>query len=283
MLSEVVTRYCPQCLFEAPSQSALDNFNTCQRNCVSCPRCDSNAIPRHSDGGYLVSCSLQCGWSAHIASKPLASFADLSQKDAFSQLYKAFTTGDELASPPSRDESPKPVSLRAKWARKCSACRTMLVMPNPSPSKLDFSVLSPLNNVMPRIEDRGNEVVVFNSASNPVEVEMCSEIHMLGPLQPRNSTKELLQGVPAEWIKRETTESRQVFMEKSRYDDFAVFRPALSRFKVKTNPEANQPREMWVSLSSSSEADSPFRGDEDELEGSLTEDDWKPGRAESFD
>lgn len=251
-------------MFEVPNQEALRSFNYCQRNCLLCPRCEVNAIARHSNTGYIVSCSLECGWSTHIAEKPLASAGDLSQKDAFTELHNAFVRGEELKTRPSCHESPKCVSLRAKWARKCNACMSILVMPNPSPSKVEFSTLSLMANIMPRIEDTGREVVAFNPLSYPIEVEMCSEIHAIEPHKPRNTVKEIIQGVPTEWVHRETKESRQVFMEKSRYKDFAIFEPILSQFKVIIKSENQQlkEKEMWVKISPRRGADSSRSDDE---------------------
>ncbi|KAK4135227.1 hypothetical protein BT67DRAFT_400536 [Trichocladium antarcticum] len=79
---EIVTYYCPNCLFEVPSSNLRSEGNRCTRNCFQCPICigplaitsletkpnpgllaasDNTAAPHH--GPYALTCSY-CHWSS---------------------------------------------------------------------------------------------------------------------------------------------------------------------------------------------------------------------------
>jgi dynactin-4 len=79
---EIVTYYCPNCLFEVPSSNIKSEGNSCTRNCFQCPICigplavtsvetkpdpsllaatDNTAAPHH--GPYALTCSY-CHWSS---------------------------------------------------------------------------------------------------------------------------------------------------------------------------------------------------------------------------
>lgn len=67
---EVISRYCPNCLFEVTSQTAKADENTCSRNCFQCPSCYSSTkvVSRKRSNQdeaptYELSCN-HCGWGS---------------------------------------------------------------------------------------------------------------------------------------------------------------------------------------------------------------------------
>ncbi|RPB24145.1 hypothetical protein L211DRAFT_857418 [Terfezia boudieri ATCC MYA-4762] len=70
VLEEIVSYYCPSCLFEVPSSTVKTEGNRCTRNCFQCPICFASiSVVSNSDqvtaptGPYSLTCSY-CHWSS---------------------------------------------------------------------------------------------------------------------------------------------------------------------------------------------------------------------------
>ncbi|KAG0646777.1 Dynactin subunit 4 [Hyphodiscus hymeniophilus] len=119
VLDEIVTWYCPNCLFEVPSSTVKSEGNRCTRSCFQCPICISplsvssvEAPPEglgaeytSQSGPYVLNCSF-CNWSSKeigiVLEKP---------NSVFQQLSKIRNKGQPAAN--------------AKEARKDSVARTL--------------------------------------------------------------------------------------------------------------------------------------------------------------
>lgn len=90
--TEIVSRYCPQCLFEVTASSARSEGNRCVRNCFRCPDCDtgltvvgattaissddsptnsssssrSNSRQQEARDGYMLKCP-HCQWTSQTS------------------------------------------------------------------------------------------------------------------------------------------------------------------------------------------------------------------------
>ncbi|KAH8815887.1 dynactin Arp1 p62 subunit RO2 [Xylogone sp. PMI_703] len=76
-LEEILTWYCPNCLFEVPSSTVKSEGNRCTRNCFNCPICTSPLAVTNLElpptglgaefatpiGSYVLSCG-HCTWSS---------------------------------------------------------------------------------------------------------------------------------------------------------------------------------------------------------------------------
>lgn len=98
VLDEIVTYYCPNCLFEVPGSSVKTDGNRCARSCFQCPSCTSplsvnslensvassllGADQATPSGPWVLSC-LYCNWSSKeigiTFEKPNAIYAQLSK------------------------------------------------------------------------------------------------------------------------------------------------------------------------------------------------------------
>lgn len=63
--SEIVTYYCPNCLFEVPGASVRGERNRCARNCFACPLCQAVLTVNGDPDGksYWLSCG-SCRWQS---------------------------------------------------------------------------------------------------------------------------------------------------------------------------------------------------------------------------
>ena len=62
---EIISYYCPSCLFETPSSMVRSEGNRCARNCFNCPICTSQMVTvplGEPKDGFVLSCNY-CMWS----------------------------------------------------------------------------------------------------------------------------------------------------------------------------------------------------------------------------
>ncbi|RMZ86431.1 hypothetical protein DV736_g6341, partial [Chaetothyriales sp. CBS 134916] len=63
---EILSWYCPYCLFETPSSTVRNETNRCARNCFNCPICTSQLVTApvgdNKDGPFILNCNY-CMWS----------------------------------------------------------------------------------------------------------------------------------------------------------------------------------------------------------------------------
>ena len=62
---EIISYYCPSCLFETPSSMVRSEGNRCARNCFSCPVCTSQMVTvplGEPKDGFVLNCNY-CMWS----------------------------------------------------------------------------------------------------------------------------------------------------------------------------------------------------------------------------
>ncbi|KAK4234463.1 dynactin subunit 4 [Achaetomium macrosporum] len=164
---EIVTYYCPNCLFEVPSSTIKSEGNRCTRSCFQCPICigplavtsvetkpdpgllaatDNTAAP-HS-GPYALTCSY-CNWSSTEVGikfdKPNSIHAQLAKlrnggttrltakerkerrKDPSYRSQAAATTGSEGGAGPGKEEK---LDLETQFANLKSFYQRQLADPN---------------------------------------------------------------------------------------------------------------------------------------------------------
>ena len=116
---EIVTYFCPSCLFEVPSSNIKSEGNRCTRSCVQCPICpgtlsvsaehsSSSGSSRHSAdnaaapvNSYTLTCSY-CNWS----SREIGIHFEKSNS-IYSQLQKIRNSGRPRLTPKERKERRK--------------------------------------------------------------------------------------------------------------------------------------------------------------------------------
>ncbi|ANB15999.1 hypothetical protein AWJ20_3649 [Sugiyamaella lignohabitans] len=58
---EVISRFCPSCLYEVTESSARASSNKCLRNCLQCPECGSSVVASSEGDTYKLNCNY-CSW-----------------------------------------------------------------------------------------------------------------------------------------------------------------------------------------------------------------------------
>lgn len=84
--TEIVCRYCPQCLFEVTASSARSEGNRCVRSCFRCPECNTGVMTVGAPGartdesgdrqGYILKCPY-CDWNSQHAGLTLSKTTSL--------------------------------------------------------------------------------------------------------------------------------------------------------------------------------------------------------------
>ncbi|KAI0976261.1 dynactin p62 family-domain-containing protein [Xylaria arbuscula] len=148
---ELVTIYCPSCLFEVGSSSVKTEGNRCTRSCFQCPICigplavqavesppdpnpplaSENATTPTSAGSWVLTCSY-CHWnSSEIGvkfDKPQGIFGQLQKLRYGEEQSKHVVSGD--TSPNKSDSTPE--TSKAKFAALKSFYGSQTVSANPS-------------------------------------------------------------------------------------------------------------------------------------------------------
>ncbi|KAK6419318.1 hypothetical protein LTR95_017079, partial [Oleoguttula sp. CCFEE 5521] len=83
-IEEVITWYCPSCLFEVPSGSVRGDGNRCARSCLDCPVCEAPLNPtsigeRDTAEEYVLRCGY-CHWTSADAGIKLAKSTKLTEQ-----------------------------------------------------------------------------------------------------------------------------------------------------------------------------------------------------------
>ncbi|ORY63382.1 dynactin p62 family protein [Pseudomassariella vexata] len=170
---EVVTLYCPSCLFEVGNSSVKTEGNRCTRSCFQCPICigplsvqsleSTPAAPEPSllsadhatatgPAGPWILCCSYCNWnSSEIGvkfDKPQGIFAQLSKlRSGYDNHHSRYTSsGDGDTYPTKRDADGEPGSTKARFASLKSFYQTQMSNENPNSglgSTMDYGYGSP--------------------------------------------------------------------------------------------------------------------------------------------
>lgn len=227
---EVASIFCPSCLFEATQTSAIANGNVCLRNCLRCPDCVTNLVVSSTDAGYTARCA-QCGYSIELAKgRSLAlQVEDTAENERIERLKRAFVDGKEIEAEPANPRKlPLRVPLRARYAKFCKYCRNKVVDPDPQPGSAKIVNAVMARSMVPEIRILAKadqpQLAVFNPTPLELQVSLASKSDVrflatqltLKPGSAKRDDLSLIRGVPECLVGRETTASRQVFMEGSR-------------------------------------------------------------------
>jgi len=115
VLDEIVTWYCPNCLFEVPSSSVKSEGNRCTRSCFNCPICTSPLSVNSTEpppeglgaeysstaGPYVLNCAF-CYWSSKEIGIQLEK-----PNSIFAQLAKIRNGGEAYITPKERRREQK--------------------------------------------------------------------------------------------------------------------------------------------------------------------------------
>ncbi|KAI0405382.1 dynactin p62 family-domain-containing protein [Xylaria palmicola] len=160
---EIVTIYCPSCLFEVGSSSLKTEGNRCTRSCFQCPICigplavqaaesptepallSADSTAPTPAGPWVLTCSY-CQWSSSEIGvkfdKPQGIFSQLQRIRYGEEQSKHIVSGD--ASPP--QPGPDPETVKAKFAALKSFYGAQAVNANPAAGLAglgDFGLNSP--------------------------------------------------------------------------------------------------------------------------------------------
>lgn len=208
---EVVTRFCPSCLYEVSTNTARADGNRCLRNCFTCPRCDKDVTLTVEASGqderreYNLKCP-QCHYTTkdqgiHLNKKrSLASqiyeMAYLEKEKRFETLRQYFIETSLPSSIKSKhkknvpnvialEENPRSIlypelrKLRGKRAKRCMGCRHLLIKPESKPTSTQYRIKLMALNILPSIRVHGNEDVL--------KVETLHQYNMI-VTNPQNTT-----------------------------------------------------------------------------------------------
>lgn len=227
---EVKAIFCPSCLFETTQTSAVASGNVCLRNCLRCPDCLANLIVSSADSGYSARCAV-CAYHVELAKgRPLAAQAeDVAESERIESLKEAFVNGSEIELKPlDPAKLPLRVPLRARYSKFCKYCRNQVVDHDPQPASAKIINAVMARSMVPEIKIlTGTDqprMVVSNPTPLELQVSLASKSAIrfavtqltLKPGSGKRDDLSLVRGVPECLIGRETTASRQVFMEGSR-------------------------------------------------------------------
>lgn len=233
---EVVSWFCSMCLFEVTQSAAVKNGNKCLRNCLKCPCCRANLVVSTHGDTYSARCA-NCEYKYDNLHKggTLASQVDaMSLDERLETLRTAFVDGQccdlSVEDSAGSDAQPLPqlAPLRARYSKYCKYCRNLMVNPDPQPGSAKMLQLTMARSMVPEIylldREEGAQMWISNPTPLNVNVSLASTADVkfmapqisLSPSTGKRDDKTLIRGVPEMFVSRETTASRQVFMEGSR-------------------------------------------------------------------
>jgi dynactin-4 len=181
---DIITRYCPSCLFEVPAATAKRDNNRCMRNCFWCPKCYSTATVvgsgKEESRKYSIDCT-HCEWktgSKYDKQSPLVSqiLNEPCYRDDVSLFANLRSTYGALTREPSKRDkkklsdsqlsagianlslnddseiSPLLQSLRVKTSKACKVCKRILTKPEPRPASTKFKIKLLALNYLPQLD-----------------------------------------------------------------------------------------------------------------------------------
>lgn len=246
---EIVTRFCPSCMHEVPSALARKSNNTCPRNCLQCPLCSSPVLGSGSEDVY--SCTY-CEWKLDSALVKLNKATNKTLSDQIrenvnheiqerfnyleksyrSQLFESLEQDNAEFQEDHCRKVPSLVQLRAKSAKKCTACLHTLCKPETNVSSTGFKFQSMATAVLPKLiltkhpneqsylltvvnalADTEIKVNIAAPAKSSTRITLLCPNLQLGPCPEELNSRSLISQVPSFMIRTETNASRKVFME----------------------------------------------------------------------
>lgn len=213
VIEEVVSIFCPQCLYEVPSKPGSTD-SVCKRNCLRCPECQSIVKPDEGQDGDIQLRCRWCKWSMDNAGMRLTSthlvLQTSKEESRREELYDNIVEHLESmrdAQPISREAQalskyksaitptqsfkpillsdprtapqvmPSTVSLRSKRLKRCRQCRLLLVKPDSKPMSITFRSRLYGNKVLPTISfEPVNELIIVPGARSEWNLKLTNPL-----------------------------------------------------------------------------------------------------------
>ncbi|KAM4057197.1 dynactin p62 family protein [Hirsutella rhossiliensis] len=235
---EIVTYYCPNCLFEVPSSNLRSEGNRCTRSCYQCPVCIAESQPSSTGGPFALFCQY-CNWSSKETGIEFERSGGL-----YSQLAKMNNGGAPKVTikevkerrKEHPDEPPLPddevdrdlqfASLKAFYQEQLADARASLGGV-PLPDGVGFSSPANLTRIMSLYTGRGHHGKTHKGPSDVVREALNTDEGLkLEQLDESNSIKKLTHGG---WDATNSRRQRESQLEPMRSKRCPVCRHIISK------------------------------------------------------